>query len=243
MKPAIRFNKSTTSYASVPPPPTCVTAFGMWIYLHTDNNAWGSFYNLDGTAGGDEVAVRDDGTTFLYAPSGVTAPDMIGLDVGRWYYACGNRFTTSGQCFLFSHAGLVASYEFTGANNFTHSAVTLGVWDIGGGNGGPADTLDGCVAHVRIWHARSLSRKQFRAEMRSPRAVSRAGLWAELPFAGAGDLKDRSRRGNHVALGAGTITSQMGPPGVLGLPKRRAKGAVVSAPPPPTGQFWLAAAA
>lgn len=245
MKLCTRVNNASTSVITAPAPTsTHIGAFCGFFKISVDTNAWASVFQVrqGGGGEGDQLSCGATGTDLLWVDYPTSAELAIAtLEVGRWYFVAGNRGSTTIEIFLGTPGspGWITRVAAADAGTFTPTTLSWGVWN-GSGTG---DTMDGCHAGWRYWVGRSLSSKQFRREMHSLDALDRAGLWGAWRLAGTADIRDRSPRNNHATLGAGTITTELGPPGVLPRRRNRRGGAVVAAPPPPTGQFWLAAAA
>lgn len=241
MIPSIRFNNSTTSEATAPAPTTHIGAYCGFLKISTDTNAFTSVFQVreGGGGDGDQLSCGSTGTDLLWIDYPTTAEIAVAnLVVGLWYFVGVNRRSTSIEIFLGQPGmkGWTTRVFDATAGTFTPNLLSWGCWNSAG------DTMDGCVAGWRYWADRSLNGKQFTREMQSLRAVDRKNLWGEWRFGGTPDIKDRSGRNNHATLGAGTITSELGPLGVLPQRKRRRGGAVVAAPSLNSTKWFFAAA-
>lgn len=102
------------------------------------------------------------------------------------------------------------------------------------------DFWDGYVSDVKVW-TRVLSQSELECEMFRTAPAFFTNLYGQWPLWRVADLADYSGNG-HTWTAAGSLTDEVSAPIFRGQAIRPVHRHAAAAPPP-TGQFWLAAAA
>lgn len=215
---SVRFDASGDSLSRTTglPPIASFTIMG-WYSWVVDSNTFATCHSYGNTAASGYHQTGLDLTTTnsnLFHWNSATTGTGSTLALNTWYHVA-TVVSGTGAGGVTVYLNGKADISMSGSTNPTQTKMFVG-------NDVDLDWMNARAAFVKVFD-RALSQAEVWREMLSRAPVSRLGLNAYYPLAGAGDYFDRGPYQRHWTVG-GTLASEGDPTGVKRPRRRRAVG-------------------